>query len=128
MRSTTLACLALLVFGHAQATKLSFEDAKTRADQDKEQLSDEDEKALFAARGEFAMSTRHVCQVQGRGVRLIFTIVVKMGDDGRVAATWLDMESDYATCIRQLIEREFSMDSDAAPFFWSSKYNITVAP
>jgi hypothetical protein len=114
-----LATLVIIV-APAIAGDISYEQAKTLADQDEASLTPAFTQMLLQSQGSVAGPAFEGCPPSGTvSDREQFTVVMELDAGGKVERTWLSGSSSIATCFEKAMAKATLFAPPRAPFYTS---------
>lgn len=120
-----LFAIPLLLLGSmsAGAESLSVAEAKSKADRMESELNPSETQSLRNAQARVAIKAFPGC-VRSTGVPPSdFTVVIKVGNEGKAVETWRKSDSPFAKCFQQSMKDRFQYDAEPVPFFTSFEYS-----
>ena len=112
--------LVVLYFGSGN---LSFEEAKSQADEDKSSFSPGQLSKLESYQTRFTAMAFPPCQESTGMAPDNFAVVIEVGSDGQVVRSWRRGDSDFAICFQKLMTDNFFVISFEQPFFTAVEYS-----
>lgn len=101
---------------------LSFDEAKSRADNNLLSLDSDQRHKLAKAQGRFAEQAIPMC-IQSTGTMPEdFSIVIDIGLDGTIGRSWRQGDSAFLVCYQNLMQENFIFRPYLQPFFASFEY------
>jgi hypothetical protein len=112
--------LVALLFGSGS---LSFEEAKSKAFEDRSSFSSAQLSKLEKFQAKFTEQALPLCLENTAIVADNFTLVFEVGSNGQVARSWRQGNSDLVACFQKLITDNFFYVSIGKSFFTSFEYS-----
>lgn len=101
---------------------LSFDEAKSRADNNLASLDSDQLDKLAKAQDRFAEQAIPMC-IQSTGkIPEEFSIVIDIGADGTIGRSWRQGDSEFLVCYQNLMQENFIFRPYSQPFFASFEY------
>ncbi|WP_105265241.1 hypothetical protein [Pseudoalteromonas sp. T1lg76] len=117
-----LAPMAATLSSLASAEPLSFEQAKSRADNIEASMSANEAERLVKAQGKLASSAFPHCLRQTSSIPIKFTVVVQIDASGQVINSWHQGSSKFSECFADVMASSLSYTPDSQPFYTSFEF------
>lgn len=102
---------------------LSFQEAKSKADQNLSALSSEQLSKLVKAKSKFTeVALSHCAKSTGTSPGE-FTIVIEIREDGYIRRSWRQGDSKFVLCLQQVMLENFVFRPYSQPFFTSFEHS-----
>jgi len=102
---------------------LSFDEAKSRADNNLALLDSNQLNKLVKAQDRFAEQAIPMCRKSTGTLPEEFSIVIDIGADGTIGRSWRQGDSEFLVCYQNLMQENFNFRPYSQPFFASFEYN-----
>ena len=114
--------VALLIVIFIGPGKLSYQEARSQADEDKSSFSARQMSKLEQKQASFTAQAFPAC-IESTGIAPVnFTVVVEIGSNGRVARSWRQGDSEFVVCFQRITTEYFEFRSIEQPFFAAFEY------